>query len=617
MDRIGVQIHRAHQAYTEARVEACNRVDLDGSQEVRYPVEVYLGDEQGGGMEIGDTSDEDFDDSVQLAKFYSLTTTVLDNISSTAGMVAYPVVISAEEAAVVDHFLTPAFILGRSGTGKTTCLVYKLAGRYINSTENGAPLRQILLTRSGRLASKLRANTDGLIEARLGERKRPPGVNYAKNDDFDGNTRKQLSSLTDTDFPLVCTFDHLLKLIENSIREQEILQRYIKIDNFRRGGVIDFMKFSIEYWAQLSPKLKKGIPVELAFLEIMGVIKGSASQATGFEPLSREQYLRKRWRLAPNFASDMERNTVYDIYEWYERTKGKRGNIDQADRIIRVMGALEAFGSSEIFGILDEIYVDEIQDHRASEIGMLLSLVGSPLGIHFAGDTAQCISKDALFRFANAKYLFYERFKDGSCSDIERKPRLLPLSHNFRSHKEILRVASLVMHLLYGGFPDLVDNLPPEIGDIPGPKPTLYIGNNITDILKFEEGMEKLLKSDGRSNKFNEYGEVRVILVRDEETRDRLQAELGRSSLVLTIIQSKGMEFEDVFLYDFLSTSPYSHKLNILEEVFRWSHHADFSPGDYFGPGGEGSGYNTSTYLGSHVVWAKNNIVLCSELKVF
>ena len=51
--------------------------------------------------------------------------------------------ISAEEVAVVNHSLTPAFILGRSGTGKTTCLVYKLLGRYLCSRENVEPLRQV------------------------------------------------------------------------------------------------------------------------------------------------------------------------------------------------------------------------------------------------------------------------------------------------------------------------------------------------------------------------------------------------------------------------------------------------------------------------------------------
>jgi len=143
--------------------------------------------------------------------------------------------------------------------------------------------------------------------------------------------------------------------------------RYIKIDNSRNIRVTDFTKFSIEYWGRLSPKLRKGIPADLAFLEIMGVIKGSVSRATDFEPLSREQYLGHRWRLA-NFASERDRDAVYDIYEWYERAKDKRGDIDQADRVIKVMKALEAFRSSGVPGdgeferkirsLLDEIYVD-------------------------------------------------------------------------------------------------------------------------------------------------------------------------------------------------------------------------------------------------------------------
>jgi len=64
---------------------------------------------------------------------------------------------------------------------------------------------------------KLRENVEGLLEAKLGERKGPSGGSDAKND-LDDNTRKQFLSLTDADFPLVCTFDCLLRLIENSIR---------------------------------------------------------------------------------------------------------------------------------------------------------------------------------------------------------------------------------------------------------------------------------------------------------------------------------------------------------------------------------------------------------------
>ncbi|CUS07541.1 unnamed protein product [Tuber aestivum] len=413
---------------------------------------------------------------------------------------------------------------------------------------------------------------------------------YARNDEFDDGTKKQFSLLGDAEFPLICTFDYLLRLIENSIRfvapqlklllyksllnrlrEQENRRRYVKINSAICTRVIDFRRFNTEYWECLSPKLKKGIPVDLAFLEIMGVIKGSVTPDRHFGPLSREDYLGKRWRLAPNFATREERDAVYDIYEWYERAKKKRGDIDQADRVIKVTKALEEFKCSRISEdnvfeqnirrILHEIYVDEVQDQRTSEIDMLLTLVEYPRRIHFAGDTAQCISKDALFRFANAKALFYERFKDTTSSTRDLKPALKQLLHNFRSHQQILSVASLVMDLLYGGFPELVDELSPEIGDIPGPRPTLY------------KQMENAQKSDVQGNKFQEYGEVRVILVRDEETRDKLRTELGKAWLVLTILQSKGMEFEDVFLYNFLSTTPCSNNLGILEDLFKRRHH--------------------------------------------
>ena len=65
--------------------------------------------------------------------------------------------------------------------------------------------------------SKLKDNAEGLLEAKLGERKKLTESYDARND-IDDNTRKQFLSLTDADFPLVYTFDCLLRLIENSIR---------------------------------------------------------------------------------------------------------------------------------------------------------------------------------------------------------------------------------------------------------------------------------------------------------------------------------------------------------------------------------------------------------------
>lgn len=118
------------------------------------------------------------------------------------------------------------------------------------------------------------------------------------------------------------------------------------------------------------------------------------------------------------------------------------------------------------------VYI-EVQDQRPLEIELLLSFIRNPRGIHFgnslascydsscaptykilAGDTAQSISKDALFRFANAKALFYTRFSKLDYIEGNKtllKPTLLPLSKNFRSHQGILSLASLIMELMYTG----------------------------------------------------------------------------------------------------------------------------------------------------------------------
>lgn len=137
--------------------------------------------------------------------------------------------------------------------------------------------------------------------------------------------------------------------------------------NGRRTGVlsktsqsVNFTTFSLEYWQRLPTALTRRIPMDLAFIDIMGVIKGSASLASDLKPLSRDAYMAKRWKLAPNFTTDSDRKAVYTLYEHYEKIKMGRGEVDDTDRVIRVLEALkkdpELLQTVEMF--LDEVYVD-------------------------------------------------------------------------------------------------------------------------------------------------------------------------------------------------------------------------------------------------------------------
>lgn len=116
-------------------------------------------------------------------------------------------------------------------------------------------------------------------------------------------------------------------------------------------------------------------------------------------------------------------------------------------------------------------YVLEIQDNKMLELDLLLTLVRNPHGIHFgmflslrqsgkivndslAGDTAQCISRDNTFRFADIKARFYEHFiamAEKARKPQWAKPELLTLAKNYRSHKGILALSADIVEMLYNG----------------------------------------------------------------------------------------------------------------------------------------------------------------------
>jgi hypothetical protein len=123
---------------------------------------------------------------------------------------------------------------------------------------------------------------------------------------------------------------------------------------------VNLAAFKNNYWRQFPYSLKNGIPKELAFIEIVGAIKGSATLASKLEPVSRDEYLKRRWKLASNFTKLGEREKIYSLYEHYEEIKNSNGETDDTDRVIHVMKSLQ--GNLELRGkverLLDEIYVD-------------------------------------------------------------------------------------------------------------------------------------------------------------------------------------------------------------------------------------------------------------------
>ncbi|KAF8250004.1 hypothetical protein K440DRAFT_659974 [Wilcoxina mikolae CBS 423.85] len=502
-------------------------------------------------------------------KFYAFTEPVMDAFRENNIFAEFPPDTSPEEIEVINHHRSGTLIMGRSGTGKTTCLVHKLMRNYVVSRSSGqAPARQILLTCSKYLAKQLRDSTKNLIRSQLSE--------MATEENFDhhvlnlGEENLTLSNswttLESDDYPLVCTFEQLLKLLENDVEyfdrqkprheRSRISQRTKSSGGYvRRSQFVDFRLFRSEYWKKFPYGLTRNMEPGLVFAEFMGVIKGSATNNSTLRSLSREEYLELSDKQAPTFYG--QREQVYDLYLRYESQKSVYGDKDSTDRVKSLLKMLESDSELKrsVEGSLDELYVDEVQDQRCLDIILLLKLVLNPRGIHLAGDTAQCISKDSTFRFNHVKTLFYEKFSGLAKATNNREvavPVMFKLTRNFRSHQGIIALASFIMRLLVKAFPQTVDKMDEEKSECGGPKPVLFVGSDLG---------ERALKS-------GPFGPGQVVLVRDDDTKKKVLDKHRDVALVLTILESKGMEFDDVLLLDFFSDSPCHSGFRKLNEFY-------------------------------------------------
>ncbi|CAG8742339.1 10382_t:CDS:2, partial [Funneliformis mosseae] len=223
----------------------------------------------------------------------------------------------------------------------------------------------------------------------------------------------------------------------------------------------------------------------------------------------------------------------------YEKMKARNFDFDSVDRTLAILRATE----TKIFGgpHIHEVYIDECQDNQIIDYKLILDLFGAAK-IFMAGDVAQCIARGSTFRFKDLYQLLYMRGNS-------LKPKEFELNINYRSHKGILKLASSVIHLLRIFFPDSIDQLSPEISEVGGPQPLIIEGCEAKDLFVHRNDNIK-------SDEFIEFGAGQVIIVRDEKARKRVEVINNRIGMILTVFEAKGMEFNDVLLFNFFTDSP-------------------------------------------------------------
>ena len=325
---------------------------------------------------------------------------------------------------------------------------------------------------------------------------------------------------------------------------------------------VTYEVFAYEIWPQISKISKnQNCHASLVWMEIKSFIKGSAEaflNKTGF--LTKDQYVQIGKKRAPNFTGDRE--VIYSLFLAYQKKRSSLNYFDEMDVCFNVFKRLQG-QPYPIWGF-HEIYVDETQDFTQAELLLLLKCSLNPNAMFFTGDTAQSIMKGVAFRFCDLQSLFVaakqEFERNGVMSPVMVPKQVHQLTHNYRSHSGILQLASSVVKLLEIFFPESFDRLKPDVGLFEGPKPV------ILNAYDFEE-LALLLQGTKRKTTSNiDFGAHQAVLVQSEESKRLLPPEL-RHGIVLSIYEAKGLEFDDVLLFNFFKDSPVSGSMSLFKNL--------------------------------------------------
>jgi hypothetical protein len=337
--------------------------------------------------------------------------------------------------------------------------------------------------------------------------------------------------------------------------------------NSSRGKCVDYDFFSTHMWGRLETGRK--ISPSAVWTEIVSHITGSTEALQSGGTLSEEQYLNLSMKVSSTFRPDAEnsdalsRKNVFAIFTRYQMLKKKLGCWDEADLVSHIYKQLSKDGWKG--PPIHSLSADEIQDFTQAECWIMVNLCSDGNSLFLCGDTAQTISRVG-FRFQDLKNIFHDRqqaeCKRGLANEKQTQiPEVLQLEINFRSHDGILRPANAVVSTIVRLFPNAIDQLSEERGAFDGEQIFL-----IPDLKMFM--LSKFVKqSSGIGHNLPiGFGANRVVLVRTAVAKERLPIEF-RECLVLTVTESKGLEFNEVIIFNFFeeSTADFSDWVAVLE----------------------------------------------------
>ena len=297
-------------------------------------------------------------------------------------------------------------------------------------------------------------------------------------------------------------------------------------------------------------EMKKIDPI-LVWQEIKSFIKGSVQALmsnNGY--LSKEEYMKLGKSKAPNFTD--KREAIYVMFQAYQKhrrdpTEVQEEYFDECDLLHHLYQHRSNFTC-----IIHNFYIDEVQDFTEAELYLLLRLSQCPNQNFLCGDSAQSIMKGVSFRFKDVRSLFHELDLCYPRCKVVVPDSLHYLTINYRAHAGILSVADSVIELLGYFFKDSFDAIPESIQNT-------TVRNVKLDqkplILRYDSPEKMLASNLFDGGREIEFGAHQAVIV---PSKDTVVPESLKMSLVFTVLEAKGLEFNDVLLFNFFSESKVS-----------------------------------------------------------
>jgi hypothetical protein len=304
---------------------------------------------------------------------------------------------------------------------------------------------------------------------------------------------------------------------ENEKLEIDFLsyREYIETIRIPEGKEPDYKTFEIWFSRyRQSTKLKDA---HKTFEEFRGVITGLDILK---EHLSREDYM--ALGVKQSIFLGPEREIVYHLFEKYLNWLKENNYYD-----INIVSHRWLTYCTPVY---DFIVVDEVQDFTNIQLYVILKSLKKPANFMLCGDSNQVVYPN-FFSWSHLKSMFY--LEDVKNNEIKI------LHVNYRNSQTISGLANLLLKIKNARFGSidkesnyLVNTVSEAKGEV------IFIenkGNNIAD----------LARKTRLSVKYA------VLVLRNEDKADAKT--LFQSPLLFSVQESKGLEYENIILYNFIS----------------------------------------------------------------